>query len=216
MPFTQGQIADIKSLISDALRDIISSDGFLSQLTSQISAKINFKEVADKIVEQEEQIVILKSEMNSLQARMNYYEKNLRRNNLRIYGLAIDKSENLESTIIKTINSRMKLNLVTEDIEECYRSGYNTGGRKEAGDIILKLREYKVKKVITENRKLLKGTQIVIAEDLPKHQYTILKAAVKELGKNKVWVMNGEIYSKIQGKRVKIKTMDDVEKLAEV
>ena len=56
----------------------------------------------------------------------------------------------------------------------------------------------------------LKGTNIVITEDLTKSRYDLYRKAVSKFGRKHVWCRDGVIHVNADGKRLKVQTLNDL------
>ncbi|KAB0799171.1 hypothetical protein PPYR_07051 [Photinus pyralis] len=85
-----------------------------------------------------------------------------------------------------------KLNCVISisDIDICHRLPSDGKTQKP---IIVKFVRRDIKNQIFYNKKKLKGTSIVIREDLTRHLMLLLKEAVNIFGSKRVWTSDGKI-----------------------
>ena len=63
------------------------------------------------------------------------------------------------------------------------------------------------------NKKKLKHSKIAISEDLIKSRFDLLTFGKDKLGKENVWSMGGKIFTKYGGKKINLKSEDDVTNL---
>ena len=61
-----------------------------------------------------------------------------------------------------------------------------------------------------EKRRLLRNTKIIISNDVTREKHSVLKEAVKRLGRKNVWCLDGKIFCKKKGREIQIKGMDDI------
>ncbi|KAG5889186.1 hypothetical protein JTB14_019203 [Gonioctena quinquepunctata] len=79
--------------------------------------------------------------------------------------------------------------------------------------IIVKFGRISHRNMVYMNKRKLKHTKIVIIEDLIRSRYETLLLAKQKIEKEKVWTMEGVIYTKVNGKKITLKSEDDVEKI---
>ena len=194
--------------------------------------------IGDKIGKLKENFVALENEKNTLQTevkilqktnnelstKMNDLEQYTRRNNLRIFGIQEvsgdwETSSQSEEKIIDLIQQKLNLPHITSDhIEACHRVGRYREGKNRP--IIVRFLSRKTKEIIIKERKKLKGSGVIIAEDLTK-----VNAAwffeIKSIGKSipsvsSVWTQNGETYIYGPAGKVKIPRDFDLKDLPEI
>lgn len=211
MPFTQSQILDIKSLIKEAMQEFMSNDRFIDALATKVAEKIPMQEITDKINLQAKHINDLQNKVDYLQTKLNLSEQRYRNQSVRIYGLSGNTASiDLESIVSKTLSDRMGIDLTSANIDQCYRLGKFSDDRRA---VLLKLSNEKLKKLIMSKKKLLKGTGVVVAEDLTSQTYKLFKDASNKLGKSKVWTADGNIFAKVGSSVYKIKSISDIDRI---
>lgn len=159
--------------IKDMMDNYFKSDPFLKLIENAVTNAVDkkFKEMEVRLEELEEENERLKGALNDL-------EQYGRRNNLRIYGLNKNRNKNieekdLEKEVVNEINLKMKCNIVGSQIEACH---YMDKGKSS---VIIKFTSRKTRDLVFSNKKLLKGSQLSVAEDLSKRNYILLKNCQK-------------------------------------
>lgn len=133
------QTADIKEYINDELKNL----------------KNTFEEeINKKTAELEEKYLNLKTRYEKL-------EKELRKNNVIIFGLE-NPQENCCDYVISKLNTLLGVNITRNDINNLYPIGKQTIKRP----IIVKFTSYLTKQEVLKNGKKLKNTNISIADEL--------------------------------------------------
>ena len=94
------------------------------------------------------------------------------------------------------LRTQTKLNFRDEYIESAYRIGKRTEANTRA--IFVRFKDTQFKEAVMKNRMLLKGTGIIIADDLTKEKHMLLKEAVSKLGKRNVWNLGSKIFFRSQ------------------
>nr|CAH7734082.1 unnamed protein product [Callosobruchus chinensis] len=84
--------------------------------------------------------------------------------NLRIFKLVEIDGENTAAVVLKLLNSKMSLNLAMDDILVCQRIGKKVA--KGPRGVLVKLKNVYTKDRVYNCKRLLKGTGVVIKQDL--------------------------------------------------
>lgn len=213
MGFTRQQLSEIEQVIINAL----SKETVLKELKETIAitvataVKTAMQELTEEIARLNEEVSVLKKDMLNLEKRMesrnDSLEQYTRRNNLRMFGVQEDTKEDVEQKVRDVI--KKKLNIALEDcaVERCHRIGKLI--RDKPRPIIIKFLSYKQRNLVFRNKKLLKGSSVVIREDLCSGRLGVYKEAVKKFGSPNVWTRDGSIVIKM-GNRIKtVVTVED-------
>lgn len=151
-------------------------------------------------------------EKELINLRYNQLEQQTKLKNLRIYGIKESTNENptvLVSDILKT-----KLGLHNMSLDECYRLGTPQEGSNRP--ILATFKSMQQRNLVFFNKKKFKGSKVVVTEDLTKNTYDLLMFAKENLGKQKTWTIGGKIMTKVDGKKIMIKSEEDVMKLIDI
>nr|CAH7720377.1 unnamed protein product [Callosobruchus chinensis] len=105
----------------------------------------------------------------------------------------------------------MGFTLTEGDIQSCYRIGQKTEQKSRA--IFLSLKGYVIRNKIFNNKKLLKGTRIVIKEDLTTLRVNLISRVIVKTSLKSAWTSEGKIYVKYNGKICKIVSNNDFDKI---
>ncbi|KAJ8936085.1 hypothetical protein NQ314_012494, partial [Rhamnusium bicolor] len=134
----------------------------------------------------EKEVKSLKSDTEEIKIENDNIQQYSRRNNVRIFGVKEMEKEKPEDEVFKLINEKIGVNLQSWDIEVCHRVGIKAKNKERA--ILVKFSSNKTKNEVLYKKKALKGTKVVIREDLTQQKIEILKIAVEEFGaKNNTW-----------------------------
>nr|CAI5832978.1 unnamed protein product [Callosobruchus analis] len=79
--------------------------------------------------------------------------------------------------------------------------------------ILLKLTSILKKQEIFNKKKNLKGSGIVLEEDLTDHRLKLMEEAVEKTSLKSVWSYNGRVYVMKDGKKINIRNRKDLDKL---
>lgn len=206
MPFTREQIADIKSLFKECFNDLLASEDFLKPVCEKVSKNIegHIDHVLKRYVDDIDDI---KNKNAMLIETVDELEQYSRRYNVRVFGLQETKGEVVLDKVLDVFNNNMKICITEENIDRCHRIG-RPGSTPRS--IIVKFKSYKYKETIMKNKKNLKGTKVIITEDLTKRRYEVLKQAQQKLGRKNCWSRDGALYVKKKNQIVKVKTQEDI------
>nr|CAI5822016.1 unnamed protein product [Callosobruchus analis] len=150
---------------------------------------------------------MLQMENKVLTQRLDEFEQVGRLGNLRIFQLEETPQENLTTRVITTIESRLQIKISNEDIISCTRVGKILQNRTRG--VLLKLSRPSLKQAIYNKKKLLKGSGIVIKEDLTENRRKLLEAAIEKASLKSVWTYNGRVCVLKDNKKVFINDADD-------
>lgn len=97
------------------------------------------------------------------------------------------------------------------EINKCYRVGNNT--RKERPVIMKFKKKQQQRKLILKNTKKLKGTKIVVVEDLIRSRLDLLKEAKAKYDRKLVYTFDGNVYISMNGTRYKLRNITELNNL---
>lgn len=170
---------------NDRLRNAIA--GLNKEIDSQKSENL-------KLLEQLERNSVAADE------RINDLEQYGRRNNIRINGIPEAGEESPEKTskvVIETLNRYIEnLDLKREEIDIAHRLGKKKEGRHR--QIILKFQSRMKRDTVLNNRKVFKGSDIFVNEDLTRINQQVLACVRKKMTDEveRAWTRNGRVFYK--------------------
>lgn len=168
--------------------------------------KMNTK-IEDKTKYLQNKINILSGERDEMESKIDQMDQATRSSNLRVFSMKETSKEDTRKVLIETLNKNMSLNLIESDILLCYRIGKSE--QKKSRGVFLKLKDLETKKMIYSKKKLLKGTGIVIREDLTSLRVNLLNEAIRIQGLKNVWTEHGKIYVNKDSKVYIIRNRND-------
>lgn len=148
------------------------SDSVKQELKNSISELTSTLEAANRRIHE------LEKENKSLQKQLETQNRELKKNNIVIFGLEEEENENLYGKITHFFHDKLKIDTNKSEIVNAYRFGTST-----PRVTVVKFVSYHKKVEITKNGKLLKGTQYAIANDLTKNEQDTQKVLRKHLNK---------------------------------
>lgn len=223
---TKEENVDLQTNIKTLVNKICGSEDFISQLADSIC-----KVIGNHF---EDRIQLLEKDNNELKIKLKNYEETIdnlliknekleqmsKNKAIRIYGVKETKNESVDKVVLDIINN-MKVNTNgkdiiygMEDIENCFRIGKPLRGKPRP--ILVNFIHQSSKNLIYNEKKKLKGSGIVIREDLTKEKANIVKMALEKVGDGgNVWTNHGRIYAKVSSSDniVQINSKEDLYKI---
>lgn len=190
---------------------LLSSDVFMGKLTT-VFRTIVLTEMGNVLQEYQQKVGQLEDQLRRTQADnsrlLDDLEQHSRLNNIIIYGLPDDvKDENTEQKVTEMIEDKLGIKVGPHEIDVAHRLG---GVQGKGKPIIVKFVRRLFKKTVLASRTKLKGTRIVIKEDLTKKRLNLLKLAGEKYGPRKVWSVEGRIYARIDDRTTRITSAKDL------
>nr|CAI5866578.1 unnamed protein product [Callosobruchus analis] len=219
---------EIKHSVSTSITSLLKDDEFIDRIVQKVSDGV-IKTVEDRLSRLEEKVnrltdnstVIqdLKAEVNALKSENDYLLKKQdeldqakRSNNLRFFQVAEKENENnLISDVTRLIESHLGIKLQDSEIVTCYRIGKKNANKSRG--ILVTFSNSRIKQLIYNAKKKLKGSGIVIKEDLTGTRFRLMEAAIEKTSVKSVWSYFGNIYVLKNGKRFVIRSDSDLQKL---
>ena len=202
--------SDEEALIQRVIEKVLNSSTFLDNLTNKIQSivKDQFKEELESyknsIKQLEDKIVMVKKEANEYKEELEQYS---RLNSLRIFGVPESAGECTDNVIVNLCKEKLGVNISTTDIDCSHRLPNRESNYKP---IIVKFTRRSIKKLVYSKKKLLKGTQVVIKEDLTKQRALLLKKAATKYGPRNVWSSEGKILVKVGNNIKRVPSIDEI------
>lgn len=175
----------IESKIRPLIEDIQKIHGKIHDiecsLDRQDEAILETKKITDELT----------SKVNLMADQQNTLEQYSRRNCLRISGIEENANEDTDAVIMDLARAKLDTKLSLSDIDRSHRIGPPSPNKKRS--IIVKFTTYRARASVLQNRRKLKGTGIVIREDLTKQNQTLLKTASNHDLVSSAWSHDGKI-----------------------
>ncbi|CAH1163372.1 unnamed protein product [Phaedon cochleariae] len=224
---------EIETTVNSAVNKSIKTESLISEIAQKVSEAI-IKTIQQKLLSMEKTVAelqkkndTLESKLKSLETKINDSDKgkdemerkldqidqSTRSTNLRIFNLKETQNEDTRTEVMRILNNKMSLNLSDADIQLCYRIGKGQGNKSRG--IFLKLKQLTTKQTIYGKKKLLKGTNIVVREDLTTLRVNMMNEAIGKLGLKNVWTENGKIYVNKDSKITIIRNKNDLRNVLE-
>nr|CAI5852592.1 unnamed protein product [Callosobruchus analis] len=101
----------------------------------------------------------------------------------------------------------MSLKLTANDFEVCHRVGRKEEGKNR--EIFVKIGSIEKRNPICAKKKHLKGTGVVVKEDLTSLRAELLRKAIEKVGLRNVWTENGKIFAIFNRKKIIVRNKED-------
>lgn len=142
------------------------------------------------------------SQLRSLSEKNNNLEQYTRRNSVRIYGMEDEKSETTEETakkVIKLLKDKLDFLIQTGEIDIAHRMGkYSDDGNRP---VLCKFVRRCVKIEVMRARRKLKGTAVVIREDLTHENAKLLENTSAHKNVKLAWSDEGKIVALLKNNK---------------
>lgn len=237
MPVTRDVREQIEKSVNQAIIISLQNEEIIKTISKAVSQAV-LQTFEKKLNDLEESVAFLKTEINNIKRdnlnkmeqleefvadnsrlkssdlqRLDQIDQVNRSTALRIFNMEEKPSENIKTEIIKLLTTKMEINLKIEDIEKCYR--VETKVKQERRGIYVKFSSLPIKQIIYAKKKMLKGTRIVVKEDLTKTRLDLVNQVAEKIGVKNVWTQNGKIFVFVNEKKHLINTFDDLVNLGE-
>lgn len=215
---TTTESSDNGENLTAAILEIIKSEDFMVSLTQlitnavskQIDIAVNKHLVEIEALKKENNI--LKAEMKKINIKQEYTEMYSRRNNLRFMGVPENLKENTDNVVLKIINENLGLqNISLSDLERAQRIGIKKGGKIRV--IIVRFANYRVRQLVFSTKARLKGSKMLIKEDLTADRLARYQKACENFHYKNVWTLDGTIFIKCGNTVYKIEREESLEDL---
>nr|CAI5826857.1 unnamed protein product [Callosobruchus analis] len=107
------------------------------------------------------------------------------------------ENEDLSTEIKRIFLDNLKVKVENQDIEECYRVGRKTG-QKTRG-VLVTFTSLRIKQDIYHRKKMLKGTKLVLKEDLTENRLKLMEAAIDKTSlrsSGRIWAIFSSLRKK--------------------
>lgn len=213
--FTREQLSDLQIIIQETITKLLKDDTFFNVLVTNIQEKLQIKQMQQKIEDLTKEVEKLKEEkqadMKIMAEKIGRIEQHRKRKSIRINGVTENNGEKVTDKALEILNGKLKLNLGNNDLENCFRIGKTKNGKRS---ILVGFTKENMKRTAIQNRGKLKGTGISITEDITPEKYKLFREAINKLGKENVWILGGEIRTRIGQQQRVIKDKEELDQIS--
>lgn len=217
-----GSNAELQSIIESCIERVLDRklDSFLKKVEENTRKIREVEQIIDsqstKMKDLQTKIDFLQNACNRMVKENNDLEQYSRRNCLRIFGIPETENESTDDEVIKFAKSRLDVQIDPSEIDRSHRIG--KPGSPSPRHIIVKFLSYSVRQRVIKNRRRLKGTGIVVKEDLTKYNQSLLQEAKKLAKVKSAWSHDGKILALVDvngiERKQKISDLSDLERLS--
>lgn len=214
---------DFKKAIEQRVKDAIESkfNEILNHIEKQESVIFDLENKIEKNMkvcdDLDQKIAKMQKLQETVAKDMNNLEQYSRRNSVRIFGLKELPNENTNDLIKQLARDKLSVDLIDTSIDRSHRVGRSAvNGRPRA--LLVKLTSYQHKLELMKARRKLKGSGIVIAEDLTNQNHVTLMETKKHAKVESCWTWDGRILAIVKTSdghqtKVNISNVTDLAKL---
>lgn len=172
---------------------------FITKIEAKIDAKLNklddkLSSLIDSLKDLETMTVKNNQSIKDMQMRMDSLEQNWKQNCLRICGLDAANDVDMAAGIASFVKEKLNIECTLKDLDFAYRVKNNKVNNSEVrSTLVVRFVSNILKSKVVAAKRKLKGTGVVIFEDLTRARYDLLVAARKKHGNN-AWSAGGKIY----------------------
>lgn len=195
--FEKSLIEALKS--ENVIKEI--SDAIINTISRKFAEKFDLYEA--KIATLESEIQVLKSNadkdennftedtLKKLERKVDYLEQRTKNKNIRLIGIKESRGENVLTQVKKLFQDKFNVSVVDE-ITSVYRTGATD--KKNSRHLIVVFRNTEFRNNIFRKKKLLKGSNIVMKEDLTHDRWKLVRDSSETYGFKNVWTSNGAVF----------------------
>ena len=129
-------------------------------------------------------------------------EQYSRKSNIKIYGMVENKNENSKKVVIDMCKKDLKLDIREKDIDAAHRVGKSNKNNKYSRSMIVRFVRRDTKFEIMRNRKKLKGSGVVVADDLCQEIIKVYNRVRNDPRVKDAWTWFGKIFVKDEGGKI--------------
>ena len=137
-----------------------------------------------------------------------------------VHGIEENDNENTDALVVNMFNDKLNIgDFNVHEIQRSHRLGPKLqrrnlrSARPNIRPIIVKFTNYRKRQDVFKSKRSLKGTNLVITENLTHRRYSLLKASITKLGQGKVWPYDGRILTKVNNQIIPTNTLEHLDEL---
>ena len=161
----------------------------------------------------------LKIEMKDIGTRLDDLEQYSRRNCLILNGAEEKHDEIVDDVVLKVLNTKMEAGISIQDIQRAHRLGKRLSENsfserdKKSRPIIIKFASYRKRQEVFRHKKKLKGSGLVIAENLTKKRQLLFNRVKEIVGLRNCWTNDGRIMASLNETLFTVTREEDLQRL---
>ena len=193
----------------------ITETGIVNEIKQDLYASCSLDQAtsADNLDAMGQRVAKLERDNNALRIELDTQEQYSRRNCLLLHGVPETQADTAAAAL-EVIESKLNVKLPRNAIDRSHRLGRTTGGVSGGGKprpIILKFVSYQDRSAVFARKKQLKGSKIVLTENLTRRRAELLAKARATAGVKATWTADGRIVCLLEdGRKVSVDTENDL------
>ena len=206
MRLSAEDLNQIKVLFDRSVDDMVAGENFCAKVAKLINKDI--EALLARTAKSE-------TENHMLRKKIDDLEQQSRRLSLRVYGLSEEVNEDTENKLVNIFQEKLGVPITAESIDRCHRIGVIRAAsvRKTARPVLVQFTSYKIRESVYRAKAKLKGTKLVLSEDLTNTRYELLKAARLKFGNRKAWSNDGKVFVICDDSKVVLGSLGDLNDL---
>lgn len=199
-------------LVEECVKKIINKDSVFNALVTKLSEQIKtavqeaVKETLEPLnaevnalkVQMTELTVLVKKLEGQTKSKTDDLEQYQRRNNIRVFGIPESRGEDTDQLIVKLCQEKLDVDLPVSAICRSHRIGVKSQQEQSTDQqrhrpITVRFVSYRDRRRVFEQKKKLKGSGLVIREDLTATRLEVLRKAVSMFGVRNTWTVDGRV-----------------------
>ncbi|KAI4461469.1 l1 transposable element-related [Holotrichia oblita] len=194
-----GSLHDEDLLAEKIVEKLLANNDFIERISARISEHLS--PLLDAKVN------TLVTEVGQLKTKLEQLEQYTRLNNLRVYGVKEGPNEDVCKLFSDICRDKLNIIIQPSEIDIIHRlKGKEDGVRP----IIVRFSSRMTKKRIFASKSRLKGTKMVIKEDLTPQRINLLKHLAKRAPPGTYWTNDCKVFLKSKNKIYQINSVQDI------
>lgn len=176
--------------------------GVMEVMTSEEFGRCMKKLFLEALSKLEERVRVVEEKITALHkanvsrcfTEIDILDQRGRNNNLRVLNLSEGAGGDTLGEVTNFLRQQTGYELQGHDVSACYRLGRKMDSIRP---VLLTFNNCGVRGKILQLRKKLKGTKVIVWEDLTRRRHSLLLYAGGRIGKKNVWSAGGQIYVRV-------------------
>lgn len=177
------------------------------------SSQMDISLAADEAAKTAARVSQLETEKVKLSNEIDAVEQYSRRNCLIVHG--VPDTADPVTAVLDIINNKLGVPNGCESIDRCHRLGTSANSsNSRPRPIIVKFTSYQVRQKVFSGKRRLKGTKLLITENLTRRRSELLNKAKTLNNVTATWTSDGRIVCLLSsGRKVSVTTVQDLRQL---
>jgi hypothetical protein len=223
-------VADVESIVEKAVTaaitvirdefrklfdDLLSRVQVVEERLDRVEDKFQLTEPTNEIASLTAELKAVRTEAREFAQASNDSEQYHRRLDLRIKGLAVNQDSDCLKAVVDFVRGTMKLSITDDEIDVAHVLPSRETIQKETEStrssrshptttvpqVIVRFKKREVRDNIIQHRRVLKGTNMAVVEDLTALNMKTINRLRQNSSVQKTWTWNGRIYAMLTNNR---------------